>query len=502
MTSYFLEQVLPFVLGVAPEAAEASEATEAAHSDGTEPTEAVIAADTARIGKLEARLDALEATTKELEAANEELEEANEELEEANELLTEELEYVQDDTAYNEEQIKALMPLSSRLSGYVDVGFFYVSGDGSGIRPDFGHRFFPEWEGVVPDSWVFMGDPLSTTVNSRGEPADTADSRAVVYDPIDNRGRASFIVNALNLEYAGAVGERFSVHGMVDFLPRNRDPASPEGNGLGDYVDVKHAYMKWSAPTKRFSLDIYGGKFDPVMGHEYRIQEAPDRITVTPSLICRYLCGRTTGLKVRSKFIDDSLIFNVAVTNGSSFVEGFGFFNDIDTNNSKSASGRLSYRLPVEGDIEFGASGLVGAQDLQRADDTLHWQAGADIHLQWGGAELTAEFVKGHIRGNTEPGEPRCNAASCLDFMGAYGLFGYRITNWMMPFIRADWRDALHLQGSSFVYISKLLRGTGGVRFDVGQHVILKGEYTYAHELGGIPQFRNDTFTTSAVARF
>ena len=52
---------------------------------------------------------------------------------------------------------------------------------------------------VLPDSWVLMGDPLSTQVNSRGDPADTGESLAVTFDPVDSRGKSSFIANALSL---------------------------------------------------------------------------------------------------------------------------------------------------------------------------------------------------------------------------------------------------------------------------------------------------------------
>ncbi len=448
------------------------------------------------------RLEALEQRMDALETANAQLEQSNEELQEANEVLTEEVELLEEDVEYESQRVSSVLKTSSKLTGYVDVGFFYVSGDGSGFRPDLGHRYFPQWAGIVPDSWVFMGDPLSVAINSRGEPAETAGSRAVVHDSVNNGGRASFIANALNLEYFGSVGDRFTVHGMVDFLPRNRDVSAARDTALGDFVDIKHVYMKWSAPTRRFGLDLYAGKIDPVIGFEYRSQESPRRITVSPSLLCRYTCGRPTGLKARSKFFDNALILNIAVTNGGSFWEGFGSSNDIDTNHTKTVSGRLSYALPLEGDVELGASGLYGAQDLQRFDDTRHWQAGADFHVQWGGVDFTAEYVQGDLEGRTERAQPRCNLSACLEFKGAYGLLGYRFTNWLMPYVRADWRDGLHLQGGSFVYISKLARVTGGARFDVGQHVILKGEYTYNHELGDIPQFRNDTFTTSAVAKF
>jgi len=458
--------------------------------------------DASRLERLEQRMDSLEAENRDLRDSNAELRKKNKKLQKADKQLREDLDVLAEDLEYNDQRLTRLMPLSSRLTGYVDIGFFYVSGDGSGIRTDYGHNYFPEYEGVAPDSWVFMGDPMSVAINSRGEPPETSESRAVTFDPVGNNGKASFIANSLNLEYFGSVGDRFTVHGMIDFMPRNRDVSDPGGINLGDYIDVKHAYMQWAAPTKRFKLDLSLGKFDPVVGFEYRIQEAPDRITVTPSLLCRYVCGRTTGLKVRSRFLEDSITLNLAITNGSAFFEGFGFSNDVDTNHMKTFSGRLSYKLPVKGDVEFGISGLVGAQDLQAMDDTIHWQAGGDVHVQWAGLDFTAEYVQGKLEGETETGQPLCNLEACLEFKSMYGLLGYRFTNWIMPYARVDWRDALHVQGGSFVYVSKLVRATGGIRFDVGEHVILKGEYTYNHELGDIPQFRNDTFTTSAIARF
>src|SRR4051812_36513729 len=58
------------------------------------------------------------------------------------------------------DQVSSLLPLAARLSGYLDFGFFYVGGDGTGIRPDTGYLNFPEFRGQVPDTWVFMGDPL------------------------------------------------------------------------------------------------------------------------------------------------------------------------------------------------------------------------------------------------------------------------------------------------------------------------------------------------------
>src|SRR5262245_35663121 len=73
-------------------------------------------------------------------------------------------------------QVTALSALKGRLSGYLDVGWFYVGGDGSGIRRDPAALTYPQYA-YTP--WLFLGDPLSTAINSRGEPATTSTSRAV-----------------------------------------------------------------------------------------------------------------------------------------------------------------------------------------------------------------------------------------------------------------------------------------------------------------------------------
>lgn len=93
------------------------------------------------------------------------------------------------------QQVTSLLPLGSRLSGYLDFGFFYVGGDGTGIRPDTGYVNFPEYRGQVPDTWVFMGDPLATTINSRGDPANTGESRAITLNPIKSGNKPTFILN-------------------------------------------------------------------------------------------------------------------------------------------------------------------------------------------------------------------------------------------------------------------------------------------------------------------
>ena len=425
-------------------------------------------------------------------------------LERENRELRGEVEALREDQDEVSQRVDSIMPLTSRFGGYLDVGFFHAAGDGSGIRPDIGYQRFPEHQDVVPDSWVFMGDPLSTTINSRGEPADTGQSRAITFDGVNSNGKSSFILNAFNLNVLAGIGKGVSVEGLIDFVPRGRNVSDPDASrfALGDFIDVKLGYLRWQVPVKRIDMDLYAGKIDSAFGYEYRIQESPSRIGVTPSLICRYTCGRNLGVKARFRFLARrSLIFAVGVTNGSSFTENFGFANEIDTNHFKTATGRLSYVLPVGSGLEVGASGSVGAQDFQADDRLIQKQYGFDLHLDAKGVDLTGEFVMGKVDGKSEAGGPPCGIAPCLDFKGAYGMLGYRVLTWLMPYARVDWRQALHQSGASFVYHSNTLRITPGFRFEIGTNVIIKLEYTVNRELGRIPGIRNDVFTSSLVAR-
>ncbi len=405
-----------------------------------------------------------------------------------------------DNNTYLEDKLQSLLPLSGKVGGYVDLGFFFTDGNGAGTRSDLIGQFFPEYVGKVPESWIFMGDPLSTTVNSRGDVADTGESRAIVFDPINSRGKSTFLVNAVNLALFAGLGDTSSAQVSVDFLPRARDISDVGGLFAGDYVDVKLAYGEWKPKLEKLELSLQAGKFDSVLGYEYRSLESPDRLGVTPSLICRYTCGRPIGLKARARMFDHRLIANVAVTNGSHFSEGFPFSNETDTNQVKTVAGRLS--TVIEDKLELGVSGAFGAQDFQPANDVYQWHYGADLHLDFKDLELTAEFVQGKAKGKTSMAAvANCDEAPCLTYKGAYGQVGYRATNVFVPYVRVDWRDALHESGASFVYIAQLVRFTVGIRAEIGTRVILKAEGTLNRELGRIPQFPNDVVTTSLVLK-
>jgi hypothetical protein len=424
-------------------------------------------------------------------------------LERQNQELRDEVEVLKDDQRFVEERVAALAPVAAKLSGYLDVGFFSVAGDGAGIRSDIGYHYFPEYDvpGGVPASWVFMGDPLSTMVNSRGDPATTGESRAITFDGIKAH-KSTFLVNTLNVALFSEVGKNAIVTAKFDVLPRGRDVSQP-GVALGDYIDMRLGYLEYRMAHKRMKLSLFVGKFDSVLGFEYRSQEAPTRIEVTPSLICRYTCGYPIGVKARASLFDEAIVLNVAVTNGSHSSEGFPFHDEIDSNQFKTIAGRLSYRLPFGHDFEVGVSGMVGAQDGQPDDNLYEWMYGVDVHFHRNDFVFRAEFVQGHAPGKTDLGSPtHCDLAPCLSFKGAYGLVGYRLTNIIMPYVRVDWRDALHESGASFVYISKLWRETSGIRFALNERMTLKAEYTVNRELGRLPQIANDVFTSSLVVTY
>lgn len=385
--------------------------------------------------------------------------------------------------------------LSVHLSGYLDVGFFAVQGNGSGVRKDLG-RTAPQFDDIL-SSWVLVGDPLATAINSRGDPADLGDSRALPFDPIHSEGRPTFLVNALNLGFRGEVGDELFVTALVDFLPRDR---AITNTFLGDFFDLKLAYLQWRRELGFGTLSLYAGKVDPVQGIEYRQQEAPDRLTVTPSLLCRYTCGRQVGLKARATFFEQLLELSLAVTNGSSVVELFPFSNESDFNRLKTVSGRVAVRLPVALGLELSISGALGPQDRQPDDGVAQWHVGGAARFAWRGLMAQAELVTGRAAGKSLADVP-CGAAACLRYTGAYGLAGYTLARTWTPYLRVDWRSATMRSARDYAYVSDTLRATLGLRYEPLLRVQVKAEYTLSRELAGF-EFPSDVFTTSVVVKF
>ena len=80
-------------------------------------------------------------------------------------------------------------------------------------------------------------------------------------------------------------------------------------------------------------------------------------------MISRYTVGSQLGLKIRSKLLDDWLVLAGSVTNGSSTIEMFHFYNETDRNNFKTLNGRAAVSVPVgrlyrsDDRLEIGLSG-------------------------------------------------------------------------------------------------------------------------------------------------
>jgi len=383
---------------------------------------------------------------------------------------------------------KVLMPLAGFITIYVDLGAFAVSGNGSGIRSDYGNFYYPKYANKIPGEWVFMGDPLSTAINALGEPADAGNSRELREDDLKSHGHPSVLVNSVGLAIGREVYPGISIATLAELLPR------PDG----DKLDVELAHLDWK-PFDDQNFWISAGKIDSVLGVEYRSQDAPRRLTVTPSEICRYTCGRQYGIEAR--LVSGRLSASGAVTDGDSFMSRFEPATSIHSTWLPTASGHLQWMLPVGQGLELGVSGAIGPQDKQPDIGIAQWHVGFDARLvDLDGFDAVAEYVQGLQQGKTTMTTP-CNVAPCLSYKGAYLLVDRRVNSWLTPYVRLDWRDAVHTNGGTnmFVYESHVWRATFGLHLELTNRILAKVEYTFNRELDNIPQFPDDIFTSSIV---
>ncbi|MDQ3333645.1 MAG: hypothetical protein M4D80_00565 [Myxococcota bacterium] len=395
------------------------------------------------------------------------------------------------------EQVAKVAPLRRFITVFLDVGWFSVGGNGAGVRSDTGHRYVPD-HGGVPAEWVLIGDPLSTTINSLGEPADLGVARAIEDDTIDSDGNPTFLVNAVGLSIGRSLPKNFAVSALVELLPRTGP----------DVIVVESARVDYRPATKIKNFVLSAGKVESVLGIEYRAQDAVDRLGITPSLLCRYTCGRPYG--VRAHLEHDAIDLSALVASGDTFQERFEQDPRLASAKAPTVSAHAQYLVPIANGIKVGVSGAFGPQDGQSKSRIHQWHYGFDLFVRAvHKLELQAEFVQGKQQGSSTalstqldvmPGivEPRCSLAQCLRYKAAYGLASYRATRRFTPYARVDWRDARHQYGVDFLYVSRVVRGTVGAQFAVTPRILGKIEYTYNHELLG-PQFPNDVLTTSIV---
>lgn len=389
-------------------------------------------------------------------------------------------------------------PAPSPLSfqGTIDFGFFVPTGNGSGVQQDTGHQVFPQYENF---GWLFYGDLLAPTVNSRGEAADLGElPGAARFDSIHSRGAPGFVVNEVNLTARAALGDSLLATASVNFMPR-----TGKDFALGDFVEVDLAQLEW-LPTADKRLSLFVGKMESVLGVEYRQRKARNRFNVTPSLIARYTTGTPLGVKVRAKlFRGDFLTVAAAVTNGSSTTEQFHFYDEVDSNFGKTLSGRVSVKpfafwddSPL-GELELGVSGLWGPQDHARDSAHAMWFLGVDLLWHKGRFDVEAQWLRGMA-----DGEPASGVYGLHLNVGAYATVTWRLTPLIGVLVRGEVRDAFVFLGDERAYLTRSYRVTGGLRLTFNEHVALKAEYLLNGEYGGVPWVPNDVFTSSLVLSY
>jgi len=396
-----------------------------------------------------------------------------------------------------EARAKAVSPLS--WNGYVDFGFFVPLGNrGVGwVRDSGADRQFPQYSNY---SWTFLGDILSTAVNTRGEVADLGDAPdAARFDSVNSDGAASFILNEINLRPRFQLSDRAIMRASINFVPRTGSDFA-----LGDFIDADLGELEYLL-TGDGKTSLFVGKTMPVFGIEYKDRKSDQRYGITPSLISRYTTGSQLGIKVRSKLLNDWLILAASVTNNSSTIEMFHFYSEIDKNNSKFLNGRAAVSIPVgqlyraDDHLEIGLSGEWGGQDRATDNSGKMWLAGVD--LQYLGVNFA---VKGQLMEGRSPGHP-----DPLD--GVWGLHlnpsGYLEVDWQLLarfgiYARIENRDALVTLGNERIYVTKEWRATVGFHVVINPHITVKAEYLHNDEYGGINEFDNDIATSSLVLFF
>lgn len=393
------------------------------------------------------------------------------------------------------------------VGGYVDAGFFATTGTGVGIVQDSGalaDRAYPEFANRY--AWVFLGDILATAVNSRGEAADLGDFAGIErFDSVNSNGAPGFIINEVNLTLNAALAPTALATVSTNFIPR-----SGSDFAIGDFVEVDIAQLEWM-PTRSGRTSIFVGKFDSVIGIEYRERKASQRFGITPTLMARYTTGTPIGVKVRSKFGEgDRFVIAVAATNGSATTEQFHFYDEVDSNAGKTAMGRLSVRPLLNLDLEIGLSGEYGSQD--RALDSLDplWFWGVDLLGHIGPVDIKAQYLRGHSDGERPNRiyDPNHRPYGLDLKNGGYLELDWMITPVLGVYGRGEVRDAfvwlgnpdsMTNTGSDRLYITNTWRAVGGVRAVINEHIVLKAEYIHNGEYGRIPDTANDVFTSSLV---
>jgi hypothetical protein len=387
-------------------------------------------------------------------------------------------------------------PSSVSLGGYVDVGWANAQGDGTSFAP--GDTRIPADYGV---------DTFATAVNTRGDVASTNShglfTNGFLPHSMDIGGRPSFFVNSVvtDLKYTSPSAP-LTLFTRLVVLPR----FSTEGAGDTTHVLVEQAFGR-IIPFDSLELALAVGKFDSVFGIEYLDNQSNIRTGITPSLVARYTTGQSVGAKlfyrVQLPPIWSALSINMAATNSGTFVDALQT-PDISLTGVPVGSVRLGYELNLPTvQVKLGGSGMYGVRNDQ-GDRAARQQAiGADARVAVLGVYLNAEYV----RVDEDSGGPKSNDSGDFPFSsefhgrGFYGQLAYAFPldagplKKVTPYARYEQRHAW-FHGFTPITVE---RTTAGVRVDLWESLIVKGEYLVNRELAGAPNVANNVLTTSVV---
>ena len=315
-------------------------------------------------------------------------------------------------------------------------------------------------------------------------------------------GNASFLLNTLDLDLRyQRPGTPLMIFSRVQFLPR-LSAAGDSGRFL-----VEQAFGRLM-PFDTQELAISVGKFDSVFGIEYLDNEAPIRTGVTPSLAARYTTGQSIGAKVFYRLqlgaIGSAVSINAAATNSGNMVESLQA-PDGSVTGAPVVSGRVGYELNLRPfQLKLGGSGLHGPRNDQRDRKALQKMVGADARLFVAGVALSGEYV--HVDEDEGTGPKLTNLgtfplASGFHARVFWGQLAYALSidtsslQKVTPYVRYEWR---HAWFDGFVPIT-VDRLVGGLRLELWDALIIKGEVLINRERAGAPNVPNNVYTSSVV---
>lgn len=386
------------------------------------------------------------------------------------------------------------------ITGFLDMGFAFAQNKGVGFQKDV-NNYFPEY---ADKTAVFLGDPASTYMNTRHEAHDLGEAGnfPLAFDTMQGKGNPMATINSATIDMIAEIHEKVRLQVSTEFLLRQNVVQNVTGNG--NFVNLDMAFIDYK-PFQQYDITLTAGKFIGITGIEYRWRRAPDRWTVTPTLVGRYMDGNPIGMKIRGKHFDKRFIWNVGVTNGNSFTNDTRIFESVETNLGKTIAGRLSYDFafgPITL-LELGVSGSWGPQDQQSSNNPKQWDFGPDLQIAWKALQVRGQWFKI----NTDGGginEAKNYIAEAWYIEGMYSFPGlFDLVNTFGIYTRVSRRVAREID-PKYVFIVDVLQITPGIRVDITENIIFKAEYSINMEVGVLSDyaFNNNIFASSLVAKF